>query len=402
MRIVRPDQRIRLMTETIRTIKTEAPRRIRAGAAVTILAAAVALGAALVTAGCQKEQPPAKAKPVNVTVQTVEQISEFVDMFFLPGVVEPNRVVKVCAEVAATIERFDCQEGLTYKAGKKLIYLNTELLKPEYDRAKAQHDSDKADFARVRKLYDGSLATPTEMDQAKARWLTSKAAFEAADAMLRRAVIEAPISGVLNRLPKEEGEYVTPGECVGEIVDIDTVKVVVHVPERDVPFLTKYRKEDIFVGPNDGRRLVGRINYISELAHPEALTTRVELKVKNTPGTGPDGKRALRSGQIVRVHLTRRILKDVIMVALASVIPLEKGHALYVVENGRAVRRDVTLGLIKGDRIRIVAGLRAGDRLIVSGHQYVGPGQKVDIRRAVAPSTMPSTGPIAPEQAEAR
>ncbi len=391
------------MTEAIRTIKTEAPPRIRAGAAVTILAAAVALGAALVTAGCnKKKQPPAKAKPVNVTVQTVEQISKFVDMFFLPGVVEPNRVVKVCAEVAATIERFDCQEGLTYKAGKKLVYLNTELLKPEYDQAKAQHDSDKANLARIKRLFDGALATPTEMDQAKARWLSSKAALEAADAKLRRAVIEAPISGVLNRLPKEEGEYVSPGECVAEIVDIDTVKVVVHVPERDVPLLKKYRYEHIFTGPNDTRRLVGRINYISELAHPEALTTRVELEVKNAPTPGPDGKRPLRSGQIVRVRLTRRILKDVIMVPLAAVIPLEKGHALYVVENGRAVRRDVTLGLIKGDRIRITAGLRAGDRLIVSGHQYVGPGQKVNIRSPVAPSTMPSTSRITPEQAEAR
>ncbi len=393
------------MAEATGTIKTEAPAPTGARAAVTILAAAVVLGAALVTAGCKnekKKQPPAKAKQVNVTVQTVEPISEFVDTFFLPGVVEPNRVVQVCAEVASTIERFDCQEGVSYKAGKELIYLDTELLKPEHDRASVQQDFDKADLARVRKLHDRGLATLTELDQANARWLTSKAAFEAADAKLRRAVIKAPVSGVLNRLPKEEGEYVSVGECVAEIVDIDTAKVVVHVPERDVPFLKKYRKEDIFVGPNDNRRLVGEIKYISELAHPEALTTRVEIEVKNTPPAGPDGKRPLRSGQIVRVRLTRRILKDVIMVPLAAVIPLEKGHAIYVVEDGRAVRRDVTLGLIKADRIRMVSGLRTGDRLIVSGHQYVGPGQEVDIRKAVAPSTMPSTGRIAAEQAKAR
>ncbi|MBL7133209.1 MAG: efflux RND transporter periplasmic adaptor subunit [Phycisphaerae bacterium] len=391
------------MTEAIGTIKTEAPARIRAGAAVTILAAAVVLGAALVTAGCnKKKQPPAKAKPVNVTVRTVEPISDFVDTFFLPGVVEPNRVVQVCAEVAATIERFDCREGVSYKAGKDLIYLDTELLKPEHDRASVQQDFDKADMARVRKLHDRGLATLTEMDQANARWLTSKAAFEAADAKLRRAVIKAPVTGVLNRLPKEEGEYVSPGECVAEIVDIDTAKVVVHVPERDVPFIKKHRKENIFVGPNDNRRLVGEIKYISELAHPEALTTRVELEVKNTPPAGPDGKRPLRSGQIVRVRLTRRILKDVIMVPLAAVIPLEKGHAIYVVEDGRAVRRNVTLGLIKADRIRVVNGLRTGDRLIISGHQYVGPGQKVDIRSPVAPSTMPSTSRAAAKRAQAR
>jgi len=392
------------MTEATGTIKTEAPARTGAGAAATILAAAVVLGAAFVTGGCKnkKNQPPAKVKRVNVTVRTVEPIGEFVDTFFLPGVVEPNRVVQVCAEVASTIERFDCQEGVSYKAGKELIYLNTELLKPEHDRASVQQNFDKADLARVRKLHGRGLATLTEMDQANARWLTSKAAFAAADAKLRRAVIKAPISGVLNRLPKEEGEYVSPGECVAEIVDIDTAKVVVQVPERDVPFLKKHRKEDIFAGPNDGRRLVGEIKYISELAHPQALTTRVEIEVKNTPPAGPDGKRPLRSGQIVRVRLTRRILTDLIMVPLAAVIPLEKGHAIYVVEDGRAVRRDVALGLIKGDRVRVVDGLRAGDRLIVSGHQYVGPGQEVDIRGAAAPSTMPGTGRIAAEQAKAR
>ena len=67
------------------------------------------------------------------------------------------------------------------------------------------------------------------------------------------------------------------------------------------------------------------------------------------------------------------------MVPLLAVIPLEKGKAVYVVENDTAQRREVSLGIIRGTRIQILSGLRPGDRLIVAGHRFVGPGQAVRI-----------------------
>ncbi len=382
-------------------IKSESTVRVIVGPLLTVLAWAAVVGAASVTGGCKRQVPRPKPKPVNVSVETVEPISKFVDTFILPGVVEPNRVVKVCAEVAARVESIDSEEGAACKEGKELIHLNTELLKAEHDRTKAQLEFDRGDFKRVQGLRKRNLATAMELEQANTRRLSSKANFDSADARLRRAVIRAPIDGVVNRLNKEDGEYVHVGECVAEIVDIDTAKVVVDVPERDIGFLEKNRVESIFVGPNDSRRVVGEIKYISELAHPEALTTRVELEVDNVPGTGPGGKRALRSGQIVRVRLTRQILKDVIMVPLAAVIPLEKGHAVYVVQSNRAIRRDVKLGLIKGSRVRVVSGLRAGEKLIVSGQQYVGPGQQVVVSDPAAP-TKASTQRTADGEAEVR
>jgi Fe2+ transport system protein FeoA len=98
----------------------------------------------------------------------------------------------------------------------------------------------------------------------------------------------------------------------------------------------------------------------------------------------------LHSGQIVKARLTRRVLKDVIMVPLESVIPLEEGMIVYVARDGAAERRDVTLGFIKGRRVRALSGLTPGDLLIVTGQRYVGHGQRVTIVESPAAQTRPA------------
>jgi membrane fusion protein (multidrug efflux system) len=183
----------------------------------------------------------------------------------------------------------------------------------------------------------------------------------------------APIAGVLNRVAVEKGEYVQEGTLVAEIVDIDTAKVVVYVPERDVQYVENGAETQVFADvAGQEEALTGVITYMSELADIQTRATRLEISVENR-------RRLLRSGQIVRAKLTRRVLTDVIMIPLAAVIPLEDAQAVYVVEAGEAERRDVELGLIRGRRIQVLSGLEPGDRLIVLGHRFVGPGQPVQV-----------------------
>ena len=124
----------------------------------------------------------------------------------------------------------------------------------------------------------------------------------------------------------------------------------------------------------------GAISYISELSDERTRVTRVEVSVDNRD-------RALRSGQVVRAHLTRRIIKDAIMVPLLSIIPLEQGYRVYVVKENAAFARHVTTSrLIKKDaegidRVRVLSGLEPGDQLIVQGHRLVGDGQKVQVQK---------------------
>jgi len=344
------------------------------------LAAAVLLVRALLGLGRQAELPAGTVPVINVEVQTVATRPQLADVVTLPAAIEPNLKVVISAEVSGRVERVCCPEGTRRSAGDVIISLNTDLLQAEYDRAKAQAELDRGRYQRVQNLHEQGAATSDELDGSRAQMETSRALTDAAKARLDRASIAAPITGVLDPISVEVGEYVDAGAKVAEMVDVDTVKAVVHVPEREVGhFAVGDRAEVVPLAHAGDAPITGTVTYVSRQADEMTRSTRMEVSLDNSAGL-------FHAGAIVEARLTRQVLTDVILIPLAAVIPLEEGKAVYVVEdaspavegaNGVAQRREVTLGFIRGREVQVVSGLIRGDRLIVKGHRYVGPGQPV-------------------------
>ena len=322
--------------------------------------------------------------PINVTIQRVAVIPVVSDEFVLDATVEPNRVVKVAAEVEGRIERYGqinerpLEEGDYVEAGTALIYLNTDLLQAAYDQAKAQYEFDLRNHGRIEEARQKNVATQQELDQASTSLALSKATLAEVKAKLDRTQIVLPVSGVVNSLPVEIGEFVQPGMSCAQIVDTETVKIVVNISEQDIGYFEVGQEQQIFVDYNGKTTtLGGKITYISEVAEELAHTTRVEISV-------PNGEDRFHSGQFVTVRLKRQDLKDVIMVPLDAIIPLESGYMVYLVEEGKAQpRKNIQIDIlsIKGKQIRVVEGLKGGEELIVRGNWMCGPGQEVNIIR---------------------
>lgn len=324
-------------------------------------------------------QPPRKQvaatppPPVNVTVLPVTPEPKLADTFELPAVVEPNQVVTVAAEVAGRIEWIGPREGSPVQRGDLLMRLNTDLLQAEFERSQAQAKNAQTEFERQQGLVKGGAAPTRELDQAATQLAVAQADLQEVRARLQRTQIHAPAGGILNDLPVEQGEYVQGGTPVAQIVQTNIVKVAVHVPERDVAFFSPGESVEILAAVKGCQQSFhGAITFISRVADDRTRSTRMEIKLPN-----PDG--ALRSGQIVRARVTRRILENAVLIPLLAVIPMEDGYAVYVVNDSKAQRRTVHLGLIRGDRVQVVQGLEPGDRLIVAGHRFVAPGQTVNV-----------------------
>ncbi|MBL7188560.1 MAG: efflux RND transporter periplasmic adaptor subunit [Phycisphaerae bacterium] len=347
---------------------------LRRNALKAVIAAVAIAGVVLVARLPQqdREAPAAPAPPVNVTVMAVPS-EDIVDTLELPAVVEPNRVVTVSAEFEGRIEQIPCKEGSEVRAGHLLIQLNADLIGPAVKIAKAQVDRDQIEYDRMKRLVDDDATSQRDLDDATTKLAISKAQFDEVAAREKRTRILAPLDGVLNDLLVEEGEYVSIGTPVAEIVETKVVKVAVEVPERDIVFFEVGRQAEVLVHTRDeDKRLEGNITFISELADHQTRSTRMEVTLANEQGL-------VRSGQIVLVKLTRRVLKDAVMIPLLAVIPMEEGNAVYVVNSTEAKRQMVELGIFKGDRVQIKSGLKAGDKLIIAGHGFVAPGQEVNI-----------------------
>ena len=359
--------------------------------AVLVGMAAAGVGVVNSLAEPEKKLKATAPPPVDVEVLVIRPIAELPDTLQLPGTVQPRRVVSVAAEVTGRIEKIHCREGQRVRRGQLLVSLNKDLLGAELRRARAQAEFDAREVERVLSLRQRGVETEFSLDQARTKAKLSQAVLAAAEANFQRCEILSPLDGVLDGLPMEEGEHAAPDKTVAKIVDLDTVKVVVAVPERDVPHFRVGAQAKVLAGDGRVRSLTGTIAFISELADAATRTTRMEIAVDNRAGV-------LRSGQFVRAVLTRRVLSNAIMIPLEAVVPLEDSKAAYVEAGGLAVRRTVEMGMLRGTGVRILSGLAAGDRLIVKGHRYVGPGQAVRVVAeragpATAPASAPATAP---------
>jgi membrane fusion protein (multidrug efflux system) len=340
---------------------------------VIIIVSLVILAVIVIIPKRNRNVPPAEVPPVNVTVMTVTEESELIDTFALPAVVEPNRIVSVSAEVGGRIENIPLKKGNLVHAGDLLIRLNEDLLLPEFEGAEAQFKRDKIEYERVANLVKENVSPPRDLDNATTQLAISKARLAEVRARLERTRVLAPSAGLLNNLLVEEGEYVQVGTPLAELVDTHTVKVVVEVPERDIIYFDIGQKAEVFTDVKGREKsFTGIITFISKLADQQTRSTRMEITLENKEGL-------LYSGQIVRARLTRQILRDVIFIPLLAVIPMEESKAVYVVNSSQAQRREVELGIIKGDRIQVKQGLAPGDQLIIAGHRFVAPGQNVNV-----------------------
>jgi membrane fusion protein (multidrug efflux system) len=309
--------------------------------------------------------------PVNVEVLPVEVIPVMADTLELPGHLEPNRSTEVPVEQAGSIQEILCKEGQHVEVGDTLLRLDKTLLAAEYDRAEAQAVLDRQTLNRTVELVERGVLNRSQLEEAQARSIVSNAVLKLAQTNLERTTLRSPASGLLNDLLKEEGEYVSPGDAVAQIVQIDTLKAVLEIPERDIRYVKPGTPIEVSVDSLDGLQLKGRVTFVSGVADALTRTTRVEVSLSNRRGV-------LHSGMIVRARIPRRQLRNVIMIPLAAVVPLEDGRAVYLLSGDRAERREVVLGMTKGSQVQVTEGLVPGEFLIVSGHRQVGPGQIVN------------------------
>jgi membrane fusion protein (multidrug efflux system) len=298
------------------------------------------------------------------------------DRLNLPGELEPWIRLKVLAEVRATVVELPVREGDTVKKGDVLVRLDPRDYEIAVKSARAAHALARADLTRARDLFARELIPRAQLDQAETTLSTREAALENAELQLERTTIRAAVGGVVNRLDVEEGSLLSIGDPVAEILQIDRLKAVVGIPESDLNDLRAIRTVSFTVQALDDRTFTGTKHFLASAPDSIARLYRLELAVENTGGE-------LMPGMFIRADVVKREAPEAIAVPLYAVISRGADRFVYVVNDDRAHRRPVSLGILEGWKIQITSGLSPGDRVIVVGHRAVEEGQVVQVRRTV-------------------
>lgn len=295
----------------------------------------------------------------------------------LPGVVEPWVGYDIIAEVRGEVVEKRIEKGASVAAGDVIAVLDKRDYRIAFDAAKASYETALASKERLEKLYGEKFASRAELDDITARLERARADMKSAALSLERCTIKSPITGVINNVHVEKGEYADAGSPVAEVLQMDRVKVRVGIPESDVNVVSRVKSFNVSFDALGGKVFSAEKSFLSLSSDPAARLYMLELAIEN-----PEGE--ILPDMFARVDIVKREIPKAITVPLYSVITLEGQEMVYVVNDDAAHARPVRTGIQEGWRIQVSEGLSPGDRLIVVGHRRVSDGQGVNVIRTVS------------------
>ncbi len=337
------------------------------------------ISASLPAGGCdrgrsqaQEENKTAERRAVPVSIEVVEP-RPVRDMLVLPGETEAWQDVLLSSDTVGQVEWIGPKEGDSVKQGELLAKVDVSSLKASLDRAEAAFKLADEVYQRRLQLHEKSLIAQEDLDRSRTERTLAEGDLRQARVEYERGFIKAPVSGIVNRLFVDQGEFIGRGDPLAELVNVDRIKINVDVPELDVRYLKKGQDAAVRIDAFPEREIPGKVDFVAFKAAPATKTFKVRVLIEN-----PD--REIRPGMIGRVAFVRRVIPEAVTAPLFAILDKSGERVVYVEEDGTAHARTVSLGVIEGDRARITEGLSPGDRLIVRGHTEVEEGMRVEVR----------------------
>jgi RND family efflux transporter MFP subunit len=327
------------------------------------------VGVVAFSSGCGKKHEPQAATggslpPASVRVQKIESLTQSA-VEEVVGTVQPKLQAVLEAKVSGRITRLAVTLGQSVKQGDVLVDLATQEIQAKLDQANASFRQAELDFKRVSNLRKQDAATQAEVDTAQARYNVAKAAVAEAEALSGYARIVAPFDGVVARKLADEGDLAMPGKPLIELEGRAGLRLVADVPGLLAGHVLADAKLTVRVDTLTGA-ITCTVAEISPAADPASHTVRVKVDLPETPG--------LRSGQFGRLAVPVGE-SAFLFVPPAALVRRGQLEILFVAADGKAQMRLVRTGKQTAQGVEILAGLEAGEGVVVEGAGTLRDGQ---------------------------
>ncbi|MEP7274287.1 MAG: efflux RND transporter periplasmic adaptor subunit, partial [Acidobacteriota bacterium] len=243
---------------------------------------------------------------------------------------------------------------------------------------RAEVEASKREYERSQRLYARQAVAKQRVDEDESRVKIADANLNASQRELEvlnargnltaavmptqsNLAVTAPISGTVMRVHKTPGEQVAPGEAIVEIVNLETVWVEAPIFERDLGRLGNITGAVFTTSAFPGTEFRGAVVNIGAVINEQSRAATAIFEVPN-PG------RALRLGMQANVRLDAGESVEVVVIPKEAILEHEGKKIVYVLLAGEEFeRREITAGDEYGDRVAVLAGLKAGERVVTQG-----------------------------------
>jgi len=378
-------------------------------------------------AGCNRSVPTPVAKdsgPIPVRVvpvgaRDVQRVVEAVGTMFpideaIISAEVDGRVDQVLVDLGDKVAQGDVIVRISDEEQRYLVAQNEAQLRQSLERLGLKNENDKvkdiketpevrraqADlfdaqqhYTRIRSLVDQSIGSKSDLDQAQAKYDSSRAGYDATlnqtrnlvqevarfraildlqRKKLRDTTVRAPFPGSVKERKVTAGQYVQANTPLLTLVKTDPVRLRIEVAERMAPWIKVGQRAEVRVEAFEGRVFEGKVWRIAPVVDEAKRTFIVEALIAN-----PSGE--LKPGSYARARLATNKSERIKLVPKLAVNYVFGSNKVYVVKNNVVEARDVKLGDQYEDDVEILEGLKEGESLATTEINRLDSGVKVSV-----------------------
>jgi len=320
--------------------------------------------------------------------------------------ISPYQVVNIFSRVDGYIAKLHVDKGDFVKTNQLLVEIDHTDYHHAVNQAKANLSAAKArvaqqnavvrnatlTFNRMQTLIKDQFVSQQDLDTAQVNLDAARAAQDSLQAQVNQmevalaqsetnltySYIRAPFAGYIAERNLDTGAYVssatastsTMSRGIMSLHDINTVRVLFEVVERDIPLVKVGQKAELRAEAYPDHVFEGTVTRIVQALNRATRTMTVEVDL-------PNGDRRLKGGMFARVEVLVGTHPQALQIPIDAVSRLEDTQHVYVVRDGKARRVEVEVGARSDNRIEILKGLTGDESVIVSGKDLVHEGRPV-------------------------
>ena len=327
-----------------------------------VLACAALLGA------CSQE-PPATEETTEVEAEEVVAVpvevgkptrGDIVAVYSGTAPIEAYAEADVIAKVGGEVREILVEEGDEVRSGQVLARLDGDRLRLELNQSEANLRKLQRDYERNVDLKDKGLISSGDFDKIRYEMEALEASYNLAKLELDYTQIRAPIDGVVSNRFIRVGNTIDVNEAAFRVTSFDPLVAYLHVPEREYRNIRQGQPVGIDIDALAGQRIVADVTRVSPIVDPETGTFKITIEIR-------DEARRIKPGMFGRISIVYDRHENALQVPRAAIVGDDEDTAIFVVEDGVAIRRRVETGFSDKGMVEIVSGLGDEEPVITVG-----------------------------------
>ena len=326
---------------------------------------------------------PRTGAPAFVTVAAVrnERVSQKLEAL---GNARANESVDISSKASNVVTAVMFRDGERVRRGQVLVQLDDAQARADVAAADAAVAESERLYNRSRELMDTEALSKAQFDQLEATLKANRARLESAHARLGDTVIRAPFNGRVGLRRVSVGTLISPGDVITTLDDTSVIKLDFSVPENFLASLREGLAVRATAPAFPGRTFAGKVASIDSRVDLNTRSVTVRALLANEDG-------ALRPGMFLNVALANDE-REALVIPEQALTPEAERQFVFVVRDSKAERREVRIGGRRPGSVEVLAGLAAGEQVIVEGTQKVRDGVPVRTTEMAAELVAPETG----------